>query len=242
LQIEETMRVRAFFVLAVAASLSLFSWRSGYPLAGAAGQELAAGAAGVVPPAPSPTAIPLHERAGRECGLNSLFLLLRLSGHHVTHEQVQAAVAVGPSGTSLLELQQAASRLGAKTLISRCSMAELLHRPKPVIAYFHLKTPGTQDRTGHYVVVLGTDETGVEVIDGTFATSFKYPASQFEAEWSGHILALAPPQTWVRPLALSAVLGLWVGIGLLRWRARVLRRAAGADSAAARGQPEGPRP
>jgi predicted double-glycine peptidase len=171
------------------------------------------------PPVPAPAAIPLPERAQRECGLNSLYLMLHLSGHDVTFDQVRTAVPVGPSGTSLLELRQAASRLGVRTAVRRCSMDELASLPKPVIAYFHPKDPEPQGRPGHYVVVLRADTAGVEVIDGTLAASFRYSARHFEAEWSGHLLTPSPLWSWVRPLALTAVAGAGVAFGLCCWRA-----------------------
>jgi hypothetical protein len=236
------MRPRTLVVLAVTASLSVAFLPNGDPLPGAAGQERAAGTPGVPPPAPSPTGIPLQERAGRECGLNSLFLLLQLSGHNVSYKQTREAVVIGPNGSSLSELQQAASRLGVKTAVSRCSMAELMHMPKPVIAYLRLETGDTPERAGHYVVVMAANENGVEFIDGTFATALKDSASNFEAVWSGHVLAPAAAQGWVRPLALIAAVGLWVGMGLACWRARVLRRAEVAHPPAALEQPEGTRP
>jgi hypothetical protein len=241
-QIEETMRARALLVLAAAASLSLASSRSGYPLPGAAAQERAAGAPGVAPPAPSPAGMAPQERSGRECGLHSLFVFLRLSGHDVTYDQTRAAVSIGPQGTSLLELQQAASRLGAKTAVSRCSMAELVQMPKPVIAHLRPAPSNIPDRAGHYVVVLNADETGVEAIDTTYAAPYWYPAPMWEGKWTGHILAPTPPRTWARPLTLTAVAGIWVGLGLYSWRAWVLRRAEAARSPAALGQTEGARP
>lgn len=233
------MRPRALFVLAVAASLGPGGWPVGSPLPSAAGQEQAPGAPGGAAPAPEAVGgLALHERAGRECGLDSLFVLLRLSGHDVTYEQTRAAVPVGPMGSSLLELQQAASRLGAKTTLSRCSMAELMHRPKPVIAYLK-QAAGPEGGVGHFVVVVSADETGIEIADSAVATFLKYSPAEFEAEWSGHILAPAPAQSWVRPLTLTAVVGVWLGIGLVWWRARVFRRAQAAPVPAALAQGEG---
>jgi len=171
----------------------------------------------------APAAIPLPERAQRECGLNSLYLMLRLTGHDVTFDQVREAVTVGPSGTSLLELRQAASRLGMRTAVQRCSMDELASLPKPVIAYFHSKDPEPQGRPGHYVVVLRADAAGVEIIDGNLAASFWYNAGHFEAEWSGHVLTPSPLGSWVRPLALTAVAGACVALGMSFWRARAVR-------------------
>jgi hypothetical protein len=232
------MRPRALFVLAVAASLGPGGLPGGSPLPSAAGQERAPVAPGGAPLAPSATGMALHERAGRECGLDSLFVLLRLTGHDVTYDQTRAAVPIGPMGSSLLELQQAASRLGAKTTLSRCSMAELMHRPKPVIAYLK-RAAGPEAGVGHFVVVVSADETGVEIADSAVATFLKYNPSHFEEEWSGHILSPAPAQTWFRPLTLTAVGGVWLGVGLLWWRARVLRRVQPAPVPAALAQAEG---
>jgi hypothetical protein len=221
------MRIPAFFVLAIAVTLSLGSSRSGAPLHAVAGQDLGAGAPGGAAPAPSTTGIPRQERAKRECGLNSLYLLLRLAGHDVTYDQTREAVAISSRGTSLRELQQAASRLGVRTRVSRCSMAELLQTPKPVIAYLRLREGAPLAEPGHYVVVLNADEAGVEVLDSAFAGSFKYPTSRWEVYWTGHILAPAA-EIWTRPLTLTAVVGIWVALGLYCWRARFLRRAAAA--------------
>jgi hypothetical protein len=226
---------RALFVLAVAASLGLGGLPGGSILPRAAGQERAAAPGGAAP-APSGTDMALHERAGRECGLDSLFVLLRLTGFDVTFDQTRAAVPIGPMGTTLLELQQAASRLGAKTTLSRCSMAQLMDMPKPVIAYLPKRAGGP---VGHFVVVVTADKTGVEVVDGDIAAILRYSPSHFEAEWSGHLLAPAPPQTWARPLTWAAVAGVWLGIGFVCWRARVLRRPRAVPVPAALAQAEG---
>jgi hypothetical protein len=233
LAVEEIMVVRSVFLLAIVMALTLTLLRGGYPLPGAAGQEPPAGAPDVIPPAPFANGLPRHMRAARECGLNSLYLLLRLCGHDVTFEQTREAVPIGPSGTSLLELQQAASRLGARTTMSRCSMAELVQVPKPVIAHLHPEMPDSQADAGHFVVVVRADKDGVEAIDSTFAASFHYSVAHFESVWSGHILAPAPPQTWARPLALTVVVGIWLGMGLACWWGRVSRRVKVAPAALA---------
>jgi hypothetical protein len=236
------MSARALFVLAVAASLGPGALPGRSPLPGAAGQEWAGGAPGAAPPAPLFRDRASPEGAGRECGLNSLFMLLRLSGHDVTYEQTRAAVPIGPMGTSLLELQQAASRLGAKTRLSQCSMAELKREPKPVIAYFLRATGGAVDGPGHFVVVLKADDTGVEVFDNSYPTAlWKYSVPHFEAQWSGHILGPAPPPIWARPLTLTAVAGVWISIGLAYWRVRVWRRARAPNARVALAQVEGAR-
>src|ERR1700722_8118364 len=54
------------------------------------------------------------------CGVNSLYMFLRLHGHHVSFADVQRVLPPKPTGNSVLELQRAAKALGVPTIALEC--------------------------------------------------------------------------------------------------------------------------
>jgi hypothetical protein len=164
-------------------------------------------------------------RARRECGLNSLYVLLRLCGHPVQYERLKAALAIAPNGSSLLQLRDAARVVGARTAIGKGTLEDLTRTRLPVLAHLDVSPFYDADRNepyGHFVVVLGREGDDLRVLDGSFGMITLYPLSKFAARWSGHVLtyegtAGLPWQPWAGVLAVIAGWLLW------RWQWRAGR-------------------
>lgn len=153
-----------------------------------------------------PLAVP--DLTDRRCGCNSLYVYLRLQGASVEYGTVLREVPVSAQGTNLVELRDAASRLGTETAVLSVTRNELRDLRCPVIA--HLNSSAQQEQNlGHYVVLTPRGDGGITVIDGTTGNTVEYdPEAMEQAGWSGYVLA-PPPRT--SPLVLGAAGGVLLG-------------------------------
>lgn len=123
------------------------------------------------------------------CGPNSLYMFLKMCGREVSYERVAALCGAGKRATAILELRDAASRLGLGTRIRRINDATLAHCRFPIIAHArHQIGERRVGQIGHYVLVVSVDETSVSLIDGTCAALIRYPRDHFMEFTSGVIL------------------------------------------------------
>jgi hypothetical protein len=171
------------------------------------------------------------------CGANVLYLMLRMHGRPVTFREVEAAVRVGPEGTSLLELRDAAGRFGLPTRVRWCTINDLDRCPLPMIAHFK-PIPGPAGQatapldqslggTGHFVLVLEVTADRGKFIDGTHGRIEEFQRERFPGFWSGYILEVVPwtPAWW--PWLVAATVAGWVCFGLAVYlRGLRVRRAA----------------
>jgi hypothetical protein len=123
-------------------------------------------------------------RLANRCGVNSLFMMARLSGIPADYGTVQAAVPVTSKGTSLSDLRRFAIRIGIDAEVRRITPAILEALPMPVIAHVEQK----EGQTNHYVVVTVVRPDGVEAIDGTTAILRFIPMVAFKKSWTGYVL------------------------------------------------------
>lgn len=166
------------------------------------------------------------ERAAElTCGRNSLYLFLVLLGEPAPYSRLEELVPSRPEGTSILELRDAANRLGTGTAIYQIGMAELAECPKPVIAYFdrppfsNPQDPNSQ--IGHFVVVLGVHERGVSVLGGRYGTRAVFRLKTFEDHWTGHILAPARTGSrWLNGAIMASVILCTAAGAWWWWRTR----------------------
>jgi hypothetical protein len=104
---------------------------------------------------------PADDMVTRDCGVNSLYLILQLEGRPVPLDRLDAALPLRPQdGYSMAELKAAARTLGLQLRGVQLSKGD---RPlkRPAIAYFY-------DRKGGHFAVLkpvGTTGTMVQLID-----------------------------------------------------------------------------
>ncbi len=128
--------------------------------------------------------------ATRNCGRNSLYILLHLCGHDVRYKGVAAAVPVADRGTSLLELRDAAAQLGLPSTLHRWTMTELRAMREPVIVHLRRHSIVADGQSvGHYVVVLSVSAEDMVVLDSSFGRREVWDPDRFEKSyWTGGVL------------------------------------------------------
>lgn len=157
-------------------------------------------------------------RTARQCGVNALYLLARAHGHELDYATVVSATAVGPKGSSLAELRQAAERLGLDAFVGNGSPDDLAQADLPVVAHMDQVT-GDVEGVGHYVLVTGFDAKAgsVTMFDGASALFSTIPASEFRRTWSGYVLGLEADSSRAAEVAISAA-SLLLGWAIYRRR------------------------
>jgi hypothetical protein len=156
------------------------------------------------------------------CGPNVLYMLLKLQGRPVTFQQVAQELGSDNKLTSLIELREAAARLGLPTRIRRCTLEDLDRCTLPCIAHARSGYVQRQNSSGHYLVVLKADRERIQVVDGTSGEVYRVPRSKLAGIWTGYVLEpRSVQQDWTEVITLNGV-GLLVvlGVALLasHWR------------------------
>ena len=166
-------------------------------------------------------------RRRAECGVNSLYIFLRLHGLDVSYDQVSQTFPGDVFGRSLLDLKEAASQFDVDSSVRRCSVADLRKLQLPVISYANASTLWTERETkaiGHFYVVTFADEQWIQYVDGTTGVTHRVPHHFFAKGVSGHVLVASPPsKAWdavLNGLATGSLGVLLVGLFV------VLRRAS----------------
>lgn len=159
-------------------------------------------------------------RSAKACGVNCLYILLRLHGRDPDYAAVERRTPVGEDGTSLLELQRGAESFGLPLTGVRAKPQDLATCPLPAIAHFEEEL-GT---TGHYVVVTEFHPGSVCIIDGTTAMRQEMALPEFQRRWTGYLLL--PRQAGSYRLTSAALWLLVSGVALsvvaIIWRRRTL--------------------
>jgi hypothetical protein len=216
------------------------------PGAGVYGPVLAAALSLLVAAgAPGPTAAAAGDLPGdanapsvpedNVCGLNSLYMFLRLRGHSIPPDEVRNKTPRGELGSSLQELKDAAGGLGVEVRVYRCGVEDL-GRSCDLPAIAHMKnsarlSAGSRRYAGHFVLVCSVEPGPSGLVhwyDGTLGTPFNRPKAEFVKMWTGHVLSC--PQrdgvdrlvvwgTMVHTVAWGAAL-LGLGSRFLRARTR----------------------
>ena len=167
-----------------------------------------------------------------DCGMNSLYLLLKLNGTHASLEDLRGILPRRrDGGYSLLELRGAAGRCGLNLWGVRLT-PDNVPLNRPVIALFG----AAQGRPGHYAVLVPVGETGTmgQMIDPPYHpkmidyTSIIPPGSS--------IKVLYPLRFWETRSFLALGIGmaivavaipLAVGRGRSSWRMATIRDRLG---------------
>ena len=123
-------------------------------------------------------------RSHRMCGVNSLYILLCSTGPTCNYSDLLKNINVGPKGTNLAELRDAANKLGRSILVVRETPDTLLNNPLPIVAHLD---DGRED-TGHFCVVIAQQDDSFHIVDGSTATFHKISKDRFYREWTGYLL------------------------------------------------------
>jgi hypothetical protein len=147
------------------------------------------------------------------CGPNVLYMLLNLQGRRVSFQQVVRELGSDNKITSMLELREAAARLGLPSRIRRCSLEDLDRCSLPCIAHTRSDYIQRDNQSGHYIVVLKVDMNIVEFIDGTCGNVVRTRRTKISDIWTGYVLEpRLANEAWVQLITLNgggllAVLG-----------------------------------
>jgi hypothetical protein len=149
------------------------------------------------------------------CGVYALYSYLRCMGHEVEYATVSDSLTPSDRGNSLVEIRDAARRLGVHLEIRKTSPDDIATmRQGPFIAHMRKDRiregrPAEPAYDGHYVVVLPAESwrrpNEVDVVDGTYGCVDAYSFSGFPRLWTGYYLT--EKGSWADSK--------WIDIGLL---------------------------
>jgi len=163
-------------------------------------------------PDPGISALPVKTLV---CGPNVLYMLLKLQGLPVTFEQVVQELGSDNKMMSLVELREAAARLGLPTRVRRCTLEDLDRCTLPCIAHTRSEYAHRANQSGHYLLVLKVDGEMIEVVDGTCADVMRKHRSKIADLWTGYVLEpRVVQQDWTGVMTLNGV-GLLAVLGVV---------------------------
>jgi ABC-type bacteriocin/lantibiotic exporter with double-glycine peptidase domain len=184
-----TMRVGLVGLLS--AWLIAASAASAFPLSSQQGDE--SGSAGAK----------IWRTVANKCGINTIFLMMRLNHKAVSYEGLERGVPVTTEGTSLADIRRYLMSLGLATRIVKTTPEKLGRYALPAIAHLEEELGST----GHYVIITGLGPDWVELIDGTSAILMTQTMSEFRKRWSGYLLVVDTPSRWGWVFPTTAALG-----------------------------------
>ncbi|WP_197996077.1 cysteine peptidase family C39 domain-containing protein [Gimesia panareensis] len=140
-----------------------------------------------------------HKEPSRDyfCGVNSLYILLRLLDKEVSYESVLSVIPPDPQGHSILQLHEAAACFDQDSVICQSTLTRLRKTKTPVIILFK---PRKQQQIGHFVVMTHYADRRYHTIDPTTSLPYDYTEGQMERLWTGY--ALIPVTSYYRPTDL----------------------------------------
>ena len=161
-----------------------------------------------------------EETTKLDCGVNALFVLLKLEGCPVTFDQVEKALPAtrSPDGYSMAELAAASKKLGVSLDGVKFTIGD---KPlaRPAIAFLQ------DGKAGHFAVLrpVGTTRTMVQVIDPPSAPWIAdYPRLLASKPWTGRILTPRDnARTWATIARATAGVALLALAVVLRRRSRL---------------------
>ena len=131
---------------------------------------------------------PLTHSTAQDCGASSLFMICKHTGRDVPLEEVRVPAGLSPQGTTLLQIKQAAERLGFETTTIKTTLEDLTARlTGKVSAVLHCSP-------AHFVAIIREPTTNALVIldparSGAIQTN---NATLRQLGWEGYSLILTP--------------------------------------------------
>jgi predicted double-glycine peptidase len=148
-------------------------------------------------------------RVTRNCGVNCLYVLLRVNGRSVVYKDLMNDLHARSSGfqNSMTDLLHTARDWGLQCQLGKTTIDSLESLPKPVIAHVEKGSP----ETGHFVLVMKIGPEGIEVMDGTTGSLITLTTREFAQGWTGYILYI--PRPWYARIPLWSYCMLAVAMG-----------------------------
>lgn len=116
------------------------------------------------------------------CGLNCLFVFLRLHDVAVDHGEL-LRLPMEPGGVTLADLCEISDRYNFATQVVFATPRELERLTLPAIAQV-----GSKHGDDHFVVLISLTRGTVRLLDGSSGTIQVMPLRDFELKWSGYLL------------------------------------------------------
>jgi ABC-type bacteriocin/lantibiotic exporter with double-glycine peptidase domain len=161
-------------------------------------------------------------RSARNCGPNCLYLMLSGAGYNVSYKDLVAAVKVGPQGTTLPQMRDAALSLGCRLVIYKGTPEDLGTIRLPAILHLDPES-GDVHGMGHFVVLSSYNGATREaqLFDGTTASPVAMGFEPLRRMWTGYLLCQGP-ESRVVPFLISmgGTMAVCTLLGLLRRRHR----------------------
>jgi hypothetical protein len=158
------------------------------------------------------------------CGINSLYIFLRLHGVTLPFSTVENELKVNQLGHSMLDLRNCAVRAGVP-----CSVRQMTDKRRdidrivvPAIAYC---PPSDSSGVGHFFIILNVSPTMVRCIDGTTTEIGDLPREHFfSRNFRGVILERTPDSSMYAIVGLPLFIVISVILYLL-YRASAYRQS-----------------
>jgi len=181
------------------------------------------------PAGQGPSAAKVAWRKTQRCGLNCLYVLLRIHGVEVSYQELADETVVGDQGSTFAELSRVARRHGFDLTPMRATWESIDDWPLPAV--IHLES---QNLDRHYVLLLRREGEEFVIFDCTDGEVSRWGEGEIRDKWSGYVLLHNPPGRWQRllswtPYAWLVCGGCMLGAGALRWsrNARAGRQPGG---------------
>jgi hypothetical protein len=127
-------------------------------------------------------------RSQRACGVNSLYVLLKVHGHSPNYIELNEQLLSSGREPSLADLQRSASAHQLPCEVGKATPAVLDRLAKPVLAHLDISEDTQTAELGHFVLVLATAPESITAMDGTTGMIRAMPRPEFERRWTGYIL------------------------------------------------------
>jgi len=161
------------------------------------------------------------------CGVNALYLFLRLHGNDLEYSTLEEAIGLSPNGSTILELRNAAAKFAVPCSVYSFDgpLADLQHETMPVIVYKPQGNVQTQrGPLGHYYVVLGINANDVLYLDATTGKRQVSPQQFFRRGLGDHAYVLTRTEWRVPWATLAMTSAIASGLTLVAFTVQSARR------------------
>lgn len=149
--------------------------------------------------------IRVKQRDITDCGAACLASVAAYYKVRLPVSRIRQFAGTDKKGTNILGLIEAASKMGFLAKGVRGDFESLFKIPKPAIAHVVVK-----DILHHYVVIVRTTESFIEVMDPASGELHKRSHDEFKKEWTGVLVLIAPGEKFtVKNEKVSVSKRLW---------------------------------
>lgn len=138
------------------------------------------------------------------CGARSAFALIRLLGKDATYSTVSDHFTFSENGNSLADVRNALLAHNVDCSIRRLQLTDLSSTPLPFIGHLAKVREGSFD-DGHFLIVTGVDEVGVQTYEPMLNKTSRLPWRVFSDRWYGYVILPTQATNWSSHLMTNVV-------------------------------------